>query len=152
MKDKQNPLYLDSLKIIREVNEPTFRNDIINTLLKNKDYKDLSIFERIRYIKNNCPYLIKLYPSIESKNKKIFFMTTDKFYFGNSTIVENGYRFINNSITKGAIIFMDEIDSTKKSILDKQIEDSAQQKVDIFKLFRQINNSLQSTITPPKIN
>ncbi len=151
MKDKQNPLYLDSLKIIREVNEPTFRNDIINTLLKNKDYKDLSIFERIRYIKNNCPYLIKLYPSIESKNKKIFFMTTDKFYFGNSTIVENGYRFINNSITKGAIIFMDEIDSTKKSILDKQIEDSAQQKVDIFKLFRQINNSLQSTITPPKI-
>ncbi|MFA6624571.1 MAG: hypothetical protein WCS80_02255, partial [Bacilli bacterium] len=93
--DKQTLFYADALKIIREAYEPEFRNDVIATLMKDNDFKSRKVLGRIKYIKEKYPFLISVYPSIESKKKRIFFMTMDKFYYGNSTIVENGYRFLN---------------------------------------------------------
>jgi hypothetical protein len=61
---------------IRDLFEPDFRRDIENFLKRAAKTSG----ERYKLIRTKYPFLIDLYPSIESSNKHIFFMTMDKFY------------------------------------------------------------------------
>ena len=48
-------------------------------------------------------------------------MSMDKFFLGNTTIIEPTYSFYNNDITKNAIIFIDEFDATRDRLLNQII-------------------------------
>lgn len=93
-------------------------------------------------------HLIELYPAIESCEKSVFFMTTDKFYMNNSTIVEPSYSFLDSDITKGALVFLDEFDACKDAILNHQIEEAAKNAVgNVFGLIKKIGDSFDSPMT-----
>lgn len=132
---------------IRDSYEPAFRKDLerfVASLSKKSQ-------ERYQIICSDYPLLLDLYPSIKTKQKRIFFMSIDKFYLGNSTIIEPSYRFYSNDITKGALIFIDEFDSSKSAILAQMIQESSKNRTDIYDLFNQINKTLNTNVIPKRL-
>ena len=82
--------------------------------------------------------------------KKSVFLSIDKFYFKNSTLVEPSYSFLENDITKDAIIFIDEFDATKDNLLKNIIEKGRKQRIDFIHLFTEIYWALSKNIFPQK--
>lgn len=103
--------------------EPAFRNWITEYFRNSFKTKKA----RLKVIENDpkWSWLTKLYPSIYLEDKRIIFMSLDKFLSKNSSIVGPNYLIWKNpAITKNACILIDEIDSTKERIFDKIIENS----------------------------
>lgn len=133
------------LPIIREQNEPRFR-DLVEAFLPSR----ISATQKLKLIENDKSYawIGKIYPSVFSKSKRIFFMSVDKFVSGNATIIEPTYTFYTNDIINNAIIFFDEFDSTKDRILNKIIESGIRNCIDYMELFTQIQQSLATRKLP----
>ena len=131
---------------LRNKYEPEFRRRIELYLKENYPNKR----ERLKAIKTepNLKWVGTLYPSVFSSERKIFFLSISKFYAQNSTLVEPSYHFINNDITKDAIIFIDEIDATKDSILSNIIEKGKRQRIDYIHLFNEIYWALSNNTLP----
>src|SRR5699024_9963038 len=110
--------------------EPKFRKSIEKFLKENYPNRQ----ERIKAIQTdqNLKWIGELYPAIFSSKKKIFFLSIDKFYHKNSTLVEPSYSFLESGITKDAIIFIDEFDATKDNILNNIIEKGKKQRIDFI--------------------
>ncbi len=134
---------------IRKTLEPKFREKITRFLKENFPNKK----ERLYQIKTNkeLQWIGKLYISVFTSKAKIYFLSIDKFFSKNSTLVEPSYHFIENDITKKAIVFIDEFDATKERILYKIIEQATNQKIDYIDLFNKINWSLNNNELPSKI-
>jgi len=134
---------------VRKSLEPKFREKITKYLKENYPNKR----ERLFQIKNNkeLQWIGKLYPSVFTSKAKIFFLSIDKFFTKNTTLVEPSYYFIENDITKNAVVFIDEFDATKERVLQKIIEQATSQKVDYIDLFNKINWSLSNNELPNKI-
>ncbi len=147
--EKIDPVVKERLeKDIREKLEPEFRRDIKKYISeKKKTNKD-----RFYYIKNNHSWLLELYPSILTNYRNIYFVTIDKFYLGNDTIIESTYKFINNqSVIKDAVVFIDEVDATKSTILDRQIDESLKNNIDLIQLFLNIHSTLNNKDFPKEM-
>lgn len=131
--------------LIQKTAEPNLRKLII---------EDLSIFkspkDKLDAIKDRDEYkwIGKLYPTVFSTDKQIFFLTIDKFILGNTTIIEPTYSFYNHSIIQNAIIFIDEFDATKDKVLNLIINKGLNQSVDYLYLFDQINSALTTKSFP----
>jgi hypothetical protein len=124
--------------------ESAFRYWLGNYIRRNCGKKPAERLARIRANKNLEP-LITLYPAIESSEKSIFFMTVDKFYSHNSTLIEPSYSFLENPLSKNALVFMDEFDACKDAILNRQIEEAATNSIgNIFGLIKKIGDSFDS--------
>ena len=128
--------------------EPKFRRSIEKFLKENYPNKQ----ERIKAIQTdkNLKWIGELYPAVFSSKKKIFFLSIDKFYHKNSTLVEPSYSFLENDITKNAIIFIDEFDATKDNILNNIIEKGKKQRIDFIHLFTEIYWALSKNVLPQK--
>ncbi len=133
---------------IRKEFEPEFRKIIENYLKDNFNNKQ----ERIKAIQKNNEFkwIGELYPAVFTSKRKIVFLSIDKFYYKNSTLVEPSYSFLESDLTKDAIIFIDEIDATKENILKNIIEKGKDQKVDYIHLFTEIYWALSKNIFPQK--
>ena len=94
--------------------------------------------------------LLTLYPSIKSCEKNIFFLSVDKLYVGNTPIVETHYDFMRSKLMDGAVVFLDEFDSTKEKLLGKMISEAAEGAIDLPQLFRYINDKIRGNA--PSIN
>lgn len=128
--------------------EPKFRRSIEKYLKENYSNRQ----ERIRAIQTNrdLMWIGELYPAVFSSKKKIFFLSIDKFYHKNSTLVEPSYSFLENELTKNAIIFIDEFDATKENILNNIIEKGKKQRIDFMHLFTEIYWALSKNVFPKK--
>ena len=73
----------------------------------------------------------------------------DKFLARNATIVEPSYMFYNSKIIDNAVIFIDEFDATKETILRNIISNGLREKIDYIELFNDIYSVLH-TIEFPK--
>lgn len=106
-----------------------------------KDFKG-SATKRNHIVKKH-PELLKLYPSILSSEKTVFFMSFSKFYSKNITLINRSERFIDSKLTEGALIFLDEFDSAKSWALDAEIENQTKySKIGNVNLFHQIRNGI----------
>ena len=78
-----------------------------------------TVKDRIYAIKTDekWQWLGELYPAVFTSDKQIIFMSMDKFLARNATIVEPSYMFYNSKIIDNAVIFIDEFDATKETIL-----------------------------------
>lgn len=143
---KLDPSIKDKLvSEIREKLEPAFRRDV-KTYLNDKCNTKR---EKMNLIKEKHKWLIELYPSILTNYRKVFFISLDKFYLGNDSIIEPSYKFINNKyLMNNAIIFIDEIDSAKNVILSRIVDDSLNNNVDLIKLFLNIYSTLKTKKFP----
>lgn len=96
-------------------------------------------------------WLGKLYPPVFTRDRQIIFMSVDKFLSRNATIVEPSYMFYNSDIIDNAIIFIDEFDATKETLLKNIIQNGLRDKLDYVKLFSSIYSSLQTITFPAEL-
>lgn len=133
---------------IREKLEPAFRRDVKSYL----NDKCRTKKERFKYINEKHKWLIQIYPSILTNFRKVFFASLDKFYLGNDSIIEPSYKFMNNKyLMENTIIFIDEIDAGKNTILNRIVDDSLKNTVDLVKLFLNIYTTLETKEFPKEM-
>lgn len=118
--------------------ERAFRKDLSNKLdqlIHLKGYK-----EKIGEIRGKYPWLLKLYPMMEAPKYRVFAMTADKFYFGYDPIIDRSGKFLTSELTKNAVIFFDESDDVKQSLLKQQIQQTIDYRLDLPLLVKDIYN------------
>ena len=145
-RDPDNPAVKLAIESFAKNIEPRFRMKVRVAIRKKKHtYED-----RLKLIENDSKWnwVAKLYPSIYSRKKKIFFMSADKFVMRNDTIIDKSNTIYDSPIVKNAIIFIDEFDSTKTQILRRLIENSAKRKIDIVDMIRKIHDGCRNERIP----
>lgn len=134
---------------LRKTSEPNFRRYIERLLAKQfRNAKD-----RLYAIKTDSKWqwLGRVYPAVFTRDRQIIFMSVDKFLSQNATIIEPSTMIYNSPIVKDALIFIDEFDAAKDTILKNIIQNGLRDKVDYLNLFREIYASLQTSQFPRKL-
>lgn len=149
----QNAAKGQNADFIKSVSDNFSRNTerIFRNYLKMILYKKFkTVNDRLLAIKTDSAWqwVGKLYPSVFTREKQVLFMSMDKFICPHSTIVEKHYTICNSSIIKGALIFIDEFDATKGTVLKHIIEEGLQEKIDYIEMFNHIYAVLQNKIFP----
>ncbi|MDE5557839.1 MAG: hypothetical protein K2J32_09180, partial [Ruminococcus sp.] len=93
-------------------------------------------------------WLGKLYPTVFTEDYQIYIMSMDKFMMKNSPIVDPSYTFINSELLDNAVIFIDEFDSAKKTMLDNIIKNNLNGKIDFIEMFKSIYSSMNTNVLP----
>ena len=137
-----------TLSEIRKTYEVAFRKDLSEDLYKERRTLKL---RKSRINSNEYSWIKDLYPACLTSDRSVLFMTMDKFFAGNDPIISKSYRFISHSKTKGALIFIDEFDATKDVLLNQEIQNSKDYKMDLIKLFSSISNTLKGREFPVSI-
>lgn len=147
-KDIINVLCKNAEDAIRKQQEGAFRKVIESELKQFRTPK-----EKLKNIANNPEYhwIGELYPAVYTRAKRIFFMSMDKFFLGNTTIIEPTYSFYNNDITKNAIIFIDEFDATRDRLLNQIITRGLENHIDYLGLFHRVYASLKTRDFPAEL-
>ena len=131
-----SPAVNDALQHFAKNIEPPFRYLIRNTIRKLlRGYE-----ERLRFLENNkdWTWVTKLYPTVYTRKKKLFFMSADKFVSRNDTIIDMSNVVYESMIADDAIIFIDEFDSTRNQILARLVEDSIRNRIDYLDMFQKV--------------
>jgi hypothetical protein len=128
--------------------EPTFRKLITDDLYRNFDSKK----KRLNAITEDSDYqwIGKLYPSVFVEDKTILFMSMDKFILKNSPLVEKSYYFYNKFSDK-SLVFIDEFDATKETVLNRIIESGIKHHVNMLDLFLNIHDRLVQSEFPENL-
>ena len=152
---------IDSIRMLKNnYGKDEFKSYIINLLKNNnleKKFRSLikgylkesfgnSKKDKLNALKydKNYTWISKIYPTVFTSEKQIIFINVSKFLVTNSTLVEPDYLFYQNSeILKDAVIFIDEFDSTKTTILN-HITENNKKNIDCVYLFSRIYDKLQS--------
>ncbi len=130
---------------IRKELEPGFRRFVTEYLLRKFKTKR----ERLATVRNNPDHqwIGRLYPSVFTDEKTVLFLSMDKFARKNSTLVEPSYYF-HERLVENAVVFIDEFDSTKDTILKNIIESGMRHRVKLLDLFLNIHNHLMQNECP----
>ena len=147
--------YLPSIESnLREKSEPKFRGKVAELLGKEQS----TVEKRIYAIKTDLKWgwVSSLYPAVFTRDRQVLFMSMDKFLARNTTIVEPSYMFYNSDLLNNAVVFIDEFDATKETMLKNIISNGLRDKVDYVELFKDIYAALQtdefpSILTKPSI-
>lgn len=133
---------------IRQELEPNFRYYIKQTLkdeFKNNLGKNAKYKLKLDYIngigKKDWQWLLKLYPQILTNEKQVYIMSMDKFLLRNDPIIEGSY-FIYKKLCDNSILFIDEFDATKETVLTSLIKNAVKNKIDYVSAFTQIRDKL----------
>jgi hypothetical protein len=116
-----------------------FDSEIRNNFAGKVGYK-----QKLAYLmdkKNKWSWLLTLYPQIMTKERQVYLMSMDKFLLRNDPIIEKSY-FIYKELAKDAIIFIDEFDATKSTILDRLTENAVKSRIDYVSAYKQIYDRL----------
>lgn len=139
----------DFKKSILSKFEKTFRMDLEKFINKWSGCDKEA--QRIRRIKRDFPWLINLYPAILTSQRKVLFITTDKFHSGNNPIVTKPYRFSSNSIIKDSLVIIDESDKAKMHLLNHQIQNATEYQLDLLQVVRSIHKSFATDEKPEEL-
>lgn len=128
--------------------EPVFRKSIVDDLYLNFDSKK----KRLDAIGDNPNYqwIGKLYPAVFVEEKTILFMSMDKFILKNSPLVEKSYYFY-NKYSDNSLVFIDEFDATKETVLNRIIESGIKHHVNMLDLFLNIHDRLVQSEFPENL-
>ena len=104
----------------RNSSEPAFRQMLLRVLKKKCPKKS----ERKDLVMNDSDWnwVLKLYPSILIEEKQILFMSMDKFLLPIFTLYRNSIQLVFSDLLKNAVVFIDEFDATKETVLRNIIE------------------------------
>lgn len=140
---------IKSLKILeRKIagdTEPAFRK-----FLKSRFFYNKSIQEKKKFVDEN-PWFRSLYPIANIEKYKVVFLTTKRFALPIDTFKRLPFYLYNDDITKNSIVFMDEFDATKQTLLGQIVDDGLKSKIDIIKLFLDLHFALQNFVIPKKL-
>lgn len=139
VKTKKDEIQNNLERSFRQKIRKLLDSDIKKNLGPKVGYKEK--LEFIRNPKNKWMWLLKLYPQILTKERQVFLMSMDKFLLRNDPIIEKNY-FIYKELAKDSIIFIDEFDATKETVLNRLIENAVKAKIDYVSAFKQIHDRL----------
>ena len=125
---------------IRTELEPAFRSKLINYIERKASFqgKYTSPRAKLGWIEREAPWIIDLYPSVMSIRKKIFFLSVDKFFAKNVTLIQPSYYFHDHKTIENALVFLDEFDASKAPLLNSIIESGLRRRIDLVALFQQL--------------
>ncbi len=130
---------------IEKDTEIKFRQFIKKNYFYNKSTNDKDKFL------NNNKWIAELYPACKLKDDKIkvVLSSTKKFFSPIDTFSRMPfYIYNNNSLMNNTVIFIDEFDTTKGTLLTQVIDDGLKFDIDIFALFLNIYYSLTNLNFP----
>lgn len=133
---------------LKEKYEKELRTIIEEELKYDSEGKRRTKAQKLDLIKTdpNYQWISVLYPAVNTDDKKIIFMSIDKFLVRNSTIIEPSYNIIDNkSLLDNSILFIDEFDASKDILLKSIIKESLDTQVSVVELFRIIYSGLENT-------
>lgn len=146
-KDKSLQDYLKNAENnLREKSEPAFRRIVSEVL--NKKYS--TVEKKLYAIKTEqeWQWVGELYPAVFTRDRQVLLMSMDKFLSRNATIVERSYMFYKSDVIKDAIVFIDEFDATKETMLKTIIKNGLDNKIDHIELFKDIYAALHMDTFP----
>ena len=117
---------------------------ILDSEIRNNFAGKVGYKQKLAYLmdkKNKWSWLLTLYPQIMTKERQVYLMSMDKFLLRNDPIIEKSY-FIYKELAKDAIIFIDEFDATKSTILDRLTENAVKSRIDYVSAYKQIYDRL----------
>lgn len=131
---------------LRRDMEPRFRRMLQMRLAQ----KYRSVDDRLQAIKTekDWQWVAELYPSVFMRDRQIIFMSMDKFLSMNSTIVEPSSMLYNSDLIENAVIFIDEFDSTKETVLKNIIQNGLRDRIDYVELFHAVYSALHTHSFP----
>ena len=131
---------------LRKEAEPRFRRMLQAMLAK----KCTTVDSRLYAIKTEkeWQWVAELYPSVFMRDRQIIFMSMDKFLSLNSTIVEPSTMLYNSDLIEDAVIFIDEFDATKETVLKNIIQNGLRDRVDYVELFNEVYSALHTHTFP----
>lgn len=131
---------------LRKEAEPRFRRMLQAMLAK----KHSTVEARLQAIKTEreWQWVAELYPSVFMRDRQIIFMSMDKFLSLNSTIVEPSTMLYNSDLIENAVIFIDEFDATKETVLKNIIQNGLRDRIDYVELFNAVYAALHTHSFP----
>ncbi len=114
-----------------------------------ENVEDEQKYKKSYLINTKYEWIRKVYPTVDTENHKVFMLSMAKFLYGNSTIIEPTYKFINNKLTENAVIFIDEFDSTKQVIDNIILENTAKKFENKIEIFKTIHQKFQIKLSKP---
>jgi len=132
-------------KKISTTTEPAFRN-----FLKKKYFTNKSSIDKKQFIKDN-EWFRTLYPISELELKKVIIMTTAKFFSPTNLFSRMPFFIYDDALLNNSVVFVDEFDATKQTVLSQIIEHCLKINIDIISLFTNIHYVLQSLKFPKKL-
>lgn len=110
-----------------------------------------TIAERLKTLENDgrWRWVPEIYPAVRTTECRVFLMSADKFVTVNDTIVGKSATVYDSDITKGAIVFIDEFDSTKDRIQKAIVRRNLRRDIDLIDLFNRIHDGLRSADEQP---
>ena len=129
---------------IATITEPAFR-----AFLRKNYFDGKSVVEKKKFIRDNA-WFRSLYPIAEMESKKVIFMTTAKFFSPISVFYRMPFFMYDDSFIRNSVIYIDEFDATKQTVLDQIVENCLKIHVDIISLFTNIYYVLQGLKFPKK--
>ena len=138
-------ILLDNHKVI-EQKERELRKEIHRYLKeKYKSYSRKTIIEMLKEEGNEDHWIIKAFPGMLIKEKKIIFMTVAKFIYPYDSIVETPFYFYSDEDFKNCVFYIDEFDQAKGSMLKQIINRDLSRFDNSINLLGLFDNILQST-------
>jgi len=135
---------------IRKELEPKFRKKLIQYIDNGSgaisQYK--SPKQKLSWIETNAFWIIGLYPSVQTMRKRICFMSVDKFFARNVTLIEPSYFFYEHRAIDKALVFLDEFDASKERLLNAIIRNGLDKRIDLVALFQQVYTTFQTLQLP----
>lgn len=150
---KINDSYPDAVESFKKTvltkAEKTFRLDVEKYISKWSNCEKEN--QRIKRIKKDFRWLLDIYPAILTSQRRVLFVTTDKFISGNNPIVNKPYRFSSNSIIKDSIVIIDESDKAKMHLLNHQIQNATDHRLDLLQVVCSIHKSFTTDEKPEEL-
>ena len=141
-KSSDDSEYVQELKERISEDEQTFRKHIRSVLREN--FKTSKEQKKAIKKRPEFQWIEKLYPYIFIDEKKVIFMTMRKLLSGLSPLAGTGNSMLTEEFLKGAVIFIDEYDATKKDVKDEIIEEQLRERLDLIRVFRSVHSALHS--------
>jgi len=138
---------------IRTDLEPTFRSKLINYIERRAGLhgKYTSPRAKLAWIEREASWIIDLYPSVMSLRKKVFFLSVDKFFARNVTLIQPSYYFHDHKTIENAVVFLDEFDASKAPLLNSIIESGLRKRIDLIALFQQLYTTFSTLQFPANL-
>ena len=106
--------------------------------------------ERLSLLENDDEWrwLAKLWPFVFTRRAKVLLMTSSKFFLPHDTLIEAPCPIDEAEWLRGAIVFIDEFDSTKKDCLNAIVSKSTKSRADIPGLVRSLWHGVDVSTLP----
>jgi len=132
--------------LVRTYQEPEFRRMVQKKLERIAP----SVPKRLKRVKTDreWAWVGTLYPDTFIRDKQIIFLSMDKLLARVATPLEPSYTFYDSGFLDNSILFIDEFDATKATMLKHAVDEGLFGETDYVNLFNQVSRTIREKTFP----